>query len=112
MEFKGTKGVWNACCLNAKPHFIFTEASERTICRIYQEQDDGCSLPIEQVRANALLISKSPEMLEMLKHLISLKHAKDLDGKTPYYLEEMPKAWVKAEHLIKRATDITIENKE
>lgn len=38
----------------------------------------------------------SEEMLSMLEELVSLKHLKDTDGKTPYYLEGQPKAWEKA----------------
>lgn len=67
IEFKGTKLNWNSCCLSAKPHFIFAEGSEYTICSIIQSQDDGKELPIEEVRANALLISKAPQMFRQLR---------------------------------------------
>jgi len=65
-EFKGTKGEWFSCCTNAKPHFLFADNGETTICSFFQKQDDGTILNIEEVRANAKLISCAPEMLEML----------------------------------------------
>lgn len=46
------------------------------------------------------LLKERNELLELVKHLCTLKHIKDLDGKTPYYTEEMPKAWEKAKQLI------------
>lgn len=47
----------------------------------------------------------SEEMLSMLEELVSLKHLKDTDGKTPYYLERQPKAWEKAKQLINKVKD-------
>ncbi|MDV3952145.1 hypothetical protein CMT77_07935 [Elizabethkingia anophelis] len=47
----------------------------------------------------------SEEMLSLLEELISLKHLKDTDGKTPYYLERQPKAWEKAKNLINKVKD-------
>ncbi|MCT4190249.1 hypothetical protein HZP50_07055 [Elizabethkingia anophelis] len=47
----------------------------------------------------------SEEMLSLLRELISLKHLKDTDGKTPYYLERQPKAWEKAKNLINKVKD-------
>lgn len=96
MEFKGTKEKWlrDGNLVFAEDYFQSHIAST---CAAYNTD-------IEE--ANAQLISKAPEMLEILKHLLSLKHAKDLDGKTPYYLDEMPKAWEKANQLIKEATTI------
>ncbi|OPC51497.1 hypothetical protein BAY06_03985 [Elizabethkingia anophelis] len=47
----------------------------------------------------------SEEMLSLLEELISLKHLKDTDGKTPYYLERQPKAWEKAKQLINKVKD-------
>ena len=76
MEFQGTKGEWFACCLEDKPHYLFSKEGEVTICGFYKIQDDGNELPIEEVRANALLISKAPEMLEMLNKL--LEHYEDV----------------------------------
>lgn len=66
MEFKGTKGKWYACCIKDTPHFIFGEKSGLTICKPYMEQEIGDDLYLDEYRANALLISKAPELLEML----------------------------------------------
>jgi hypothetical protein len=55
-EFKGTRGEVFACCIKAKPHFLFTNDGETTICAFTQKQDSGIELPIEEVQANANLI--------------------------------------------------------
>lgn len=69
MEFKGTKGKWWSCCIKKTPHYIFTAEGETTICGFYKKQEMRDDLPDEELRANALLISKAPEMLEMLKDI-------------------------------------------
>ncbi len=92
MEFKGTKGKWWSCCIKTTPHYIFTIEGETTICGFYKKQDMRDYLPDEELRANALLISKAPEMLEMLKRLIQL----DLD------ISDL----IEAENLIKEATEL------
>ncbi|WP_027381861.1 hypothetical protein [Epilithonimonas caeni] len=43
---------------------------------------------------------REEEMREMLEELVELKRIKDLDGKTPYYLERQPKVWEKAKALL------------
>lgn len=92
MEFKGTKGKWWSCCIKKTPHYIFTAEGETTICGFYKKQDMRDDLPDEELRANALLISKAPEMLEMLKRLIQ----PDLD------ISDL----IEAENLIKEATEL------
>lgn len=89
--FKGTKGKWFACCIEAKPHFLFTNDGETTICAFTKKQDSGIELQIEEVRANAKLISCAPEMLEML---IDLKDYLGSDKRQ------------EVELLIKKATDV------
>lgn len=42
------------------------------------------------------------ELLEILMQLCDLKYIKDLDGKTPYYLEQQPLAWTKAKSIIQK----------
>lgn len=58
MEFKGTKGKWKIDndCQNSI--FITCDQPDWTICNTLSDFD--------QDKANALLISKAPEMLEML----------------------------------------------
>lgn len=50
---------------------------------------------------------REDEMREILQNLLSLKYCKDKDGKTPYYLEEMPKTWEKAEQLLNELKETT-----
>lgn len=45
---------------------------------------------------------REDEILEVLMGLVELKRIKDLDGKTPYYLEQQPKRWDKAKALIEK----------
>jgi hypothetical protein len=86
MEFKGTKGKWVFDSEN-----VFTDD-----CSSYG--NIICESPVEwsesnkNWKANALLISKAPEMLEMLKKLIQ----PDLD------ISDL----IEAENLIKGATEI------
>jgi hypothetical protein len=97
MEFKGTKGIWMIAktdeLVNALPTTeLYTPSTPdrlgEWIGRIRGNTDT-------ERHANALLISKAPEMLEMLKKLYltnSLVHNSD---------------HVQVEQLIKSATEIT-----
>lgn len=66
MEFKGTKGKWKlhkhafACVVSDESSLLVSNCCGRT------SNLNSDELYIEQ-QANALLISKAPEMLEMLK---------------------------------------------
>jgi hypothetical protein len=67
MEFKGTKGKWEI----RKGVFGFDEgvtliSSNVDIAMVYQGTEN-----VYEEEANALLISKAPEMLEMLKEIHS-----------------------------------------
>ena len=67
-EFKGTKGKWN---------IVFTEEVESYLDIAISSEKDDCVAWVYRSseykslngQANALLISKAPEMLEMLKEL-------------------------------------------
>ena len=69
MEFKGTKGKWNI------------ERHQHQLCGDYliiDENDYQLAIAdneylqdYEKTKANALLISKAPEMLELLQSLVS-----------------------------------------
>ena len=76
MEFKGTQGKWHlkGCPYyddDSKEHHgaftVVTEEAETTITCVKAYSFYGQTL--ETATANALLISKAPEMLEMLKDI-------------------------------------------
>jgi hypothetical protein len=64
MEFKGTKGKWEIS-LN------YIIANEQSIITAYGFYVKGRYTCTEETKANALLISKAPEMLEMLQSIVS-----------------------------------------
>lgn len=92
MEFKGTKGKWKIIKRNEPYH---NGLDIENVCMLYQLPDDNESEDI--YNANALLISKAPEMLEML---IELKDTL-ADGRTFGYND-----YDRLEELIKQATEI------
>jgi hypothetical protein len=60
MEFKGTKGKWRVC----EKHETIIDENGYGIAQIHGIINE------KEWKANALLISKSPEMLEMLKDIV------------------------------------------
>ena len=62
-EFKGTRGGWYVESMDDT--FIRSKASKVNIATM-----DGANWILNESRANALLISKAPEMLEMLIDLV------------------------------------------
>jgi hypothetical protein len=89
MEFKGTKGKWEF----NNENFIEIQIKKplKSICAI--------NTNVEEYEANALLISKAPEMLEELKFAVRvLKDVHSVGASTP-----MLERW---EKLIKEATEI------
>jgi hypothetical protein len=110
MEFKGTKGKWYIENFNepkkgkypADEIDISTETAEN-MCTVWH-----CEALSDEIKANALLISKAPEMLEMLKSIVS-----DFEG--DYVVDEVivdqPYKWLidrykEAKQLIKETTEI------
>ena len=69
-EFKGTKGKWELFSLFEEMYSV--ESENGIICNTL------CKSNID--KANALLISKAPEMLEMLKKIVSLESIICLGG--------------------------------
>lgn len=103
MEFKGTKGKWE---VKGHPYFneedgyvgaynITTQNREQTVTAVPAYEFWGQT--IETAKANALLISKAPEMLEMLE--ILLKEFKATDVRTGAIKEDL-------KQLIKEATTL------
>jgi hypothetical protein len=86
MEFKGTKGKWEISLNDIK-------ANEQIIVTAYGFFVKGKYTHTEETKANSLLISKAPEMLEMLKRIM-----KTYDKGTQTYLD--------CQKLIKEATQI------
>ena len=86
MEFKGTKGKWYR---NTKSSIVSSVYSENEEKLIHISGKNS-----EEAKANALLISKAPEMLEMLKSILASEHLKGT-------IEES-----KVKQLIKESTQI------
>lgn len=97
MEFKGTKGNWKVDSYDntlVRPDIRYTNEG---ICRCFSKNYTGNKF---EDQANALLISKAPEMLEMLKILIQdIEEEGNYSRQTGYDIEE-------AKKLIKSATEI------
>ena len=108
MEFKGTRGKWKA------DTFTSENGRETTIVCNTEYNSDRTDIHIrfsaidetekETNKANALLISKSPEMLEMLKnHLEFLIYCRDnMKVSRPVFNQKA----LRVEKLIKEATDL------
>ena len=91
-NFRGTKGKWEIDVNDIQTVLTDNGAYRPNAIQI------TTSTKIE-LKANALLISKSPEMLEMLKELTSFVYDNVED------CEKSP-LWVKASNLIKEATEL------
>lgn len=91
MEFKGTKTKWLISTNNEMGILISTHPMSRDICTVWKYDDNF--LENQESKANALLISKAPQMLEMLKELSN-------DYEIPYYICE------RINILIKEATEL------
>jgi hypothetical protein len=95
MEFKGIKGKWSFeqeyDHKYKQESFIISsdEANINTFVSVWSGTNDG----IDEARANALLISKAPEMLQLLFELTN-------DYDTPHYTVE------KIQRLIKEVTEL------
>lgn len=98
-EFKGTKGKWK---ISKTPEYhepkcskveVFSEESPNFwICKI---QNNGL-IEKNEGNANALLISKAPEMLEMLKQCVE----------TLEFSENIGFTYDEVKQLIKEATEL------
>ena len=92
MEFKGSKGKWEVSIPEDSNGFIYVGGGQIATCYTVDYKDWEQS-PTQETKANAILISKAPEMLEMLKEILY----GDLDPKDVFK---------KAEQLIKEATEL------
>ena len=93
-NYKFTKGKWQIA--GSENTFVYALNEKGTNAFSLNINNDG-KTPLEEQQANALLISKAPEMLEMIQSLIEAKNnGNDWDS------EEL---FIKAEVLIKEATE-------
>jgi len=100
MEFKGTKGKWVQQWNNSDSLSIRSEEDlSKPICDLSSYYYSKRVTSFDELRANALLISKAPEMLEELKHLVKALKAINSFGATKPIIEH-------AEQLIKEATEL------
>ena len=90
MEFKGTKGKWNQN-LFTHSRLVFVNQGA-TICEMmptnfkYCEKDEIDSLQ-KEIEYNALLISKAPEMLELLQRIEKILTYETIEPNSPIQLE-------------------------
>ncbi|WP_336704441.1 hypothetical protein [Chryseobacterium indologenes] len=105
MEFKGTKGKWIKSLSKKNNIIVKSEDGFSLNLTFGKISEDDCTTANcckKEEHANALLVSKSPEMLEMLKKardkFIDLKH----DNNLP----ELKDIQWEIEDLIKEATEI------
>jgi hypothetical protein len=91
MEFKGTKGKWEIDKNDVR-------VNEEIIITAYGFNVKGKYTHTEETKANALLISKAPEMLEMLKELRNAILSED-------YVRMLANSQL-AKELIKEATEL------
>lgn len=104
-EFKGTKGKWNyEIVRNSTCKICVVDNSFAEVYLPYNADD------IKEMEANALLISKAPEMLEMLERVVALEDIICMGGAVgeqwvgeAQALEEMMD---KIKQLIKSATEL------
>ncbi len=92
MEFKGTKGKW----YYDKEKSKVRKEDGNTLCVCYYSN----IINKEECEPNALLISKAPEMLEMLKELCNVILCYEQQTAS------ISNNKLKAEQLIKEATEI------
>ena len=97
-NYKFTKGKWKIEDIKS-PYETTINSSEYRIAEVKHFEGKNFNDPIEkEAKANALLISKAPEMLEMIQSLIEAKNnGNDWDS------EEL---FIKAEVLIKESTEL------
>ena len=106
-NFKGTKGKWEYKVISTKNQTKITVQipetkyqSSKELIFGYLDREDDCNVAScckTTEHANALLISKSPEMLEMIDELLKELSYHGFNNSTAIY---------KAKQLIKQATEI------
>jgi len=95
MEFKGTKGKWelNKGIKNNQEYFYSIFSGNYKVCDI---KESSVLIKPKEAKYNALLISKAPEMLEMLVDIVNANNKGNLEHLNFYQIEQ----------LIKEATEL------
>lgn len=106
MKFKGTSGKWDLFQdydhAYSQKVLNISNWTDGCMATIWTGKDRDEEIP-EEIKSNALLISKAPEMLEMLKDVFELLNpVTDEQGVKESYYQLMPKI----EQLIKEATEL------
>ena len=95
-EFKGTKGKWEIEDIKS-PYETTINSREFRIAEVkHFEGEHFNDAPEKEAKSNALLISKAPEMLEILKQCVETLEFSDNIGFT----------FLEAKQLIKEATEL------
>ena len=97
MEFKGTKGNWKDVVIDISDfkQVVVGVDKGKAVCHLWFEYSEGIS---DEVKANALLISKAPEMLDFINRMSGEMLRSD------FVLNE--KWYEQARQLIKEATEL------
>ncbi|HFK5582128.1 TPA: hypothetical protein ACG0AV_002056 [Elizabethkingia anophelis] len=104
-EFKGSKGEWKLTF--AEENKLAIRTSQGILMKFwkpakYPGQDERYESELQETKANQILCSKAPKMLEMLKvardKFMDLKHDKNLP--------ELQEIQDEIETLIKQATEL------
>ena len=104
MEFKGTKGKWKIGVVPdyndiLKSAMLEVYSNSFWICKV---QNNGV-IGKKEGKANALLISKAPEMLEMLNNIVNGYELAEGEMWIPDYIGNYI---TEAKQLIKEATEL------
>lgn len=95
MEFKGTKGKWEIA--GNKKTFIYALNEDKDRNAFYLNINNDGKISLEEIQANALLISKAPELLQQLEKLYN-----SIDS----CIDLTPELLIETQLLIKQATEI------
>jgi hypothetical protein len=97
MEFKGTHQKWGYRPQSISKNGFYIETINKNHIGTFIGEVGGGLQDLKEIEANALLISKAPEMLEMLKELVK---------QNTYRGYEESEDVIEAKKLIKEATQI------
>ena len=108
MEFKGTKEKWNYEKGTYLENTIFFFFNNGEIIKVSNINDNDEAT--EETKANALLISKAPEMLEALKMFVEAVYTEEIIIKENYDNDGHEncggRLYQKFKQLIKEATEL------